>query len=169
MKDLFLLSAYTSKMNATGWLAGIGIGIGTIIGFIFSTKALAAIFVGLLVLDFITGIMASKKRGENITSSRMRDMGYKWITYLVILLVGGCLDIVIGTVWIHTAALGWIMVSEGVSILENCEEILGKKIPFLGRIRIIIDAMRGTGDKDEINSIADNTIQQKDDTETSSS
>lgn len=143
MNGLFTLSAYTQKMHATGWLMPIGLTFGAIIGFIFGTETMCLIFVGALVLDFITGIMASVKRGEAIESSRVRDMFYKWAAYLFVLIVAAGLDICIASVWIHTAALGWIILSEGVSILENCEQIIGKRIPFLGKLKKTLDALKG--------------------------
>ena len=139
------LALFTSKMNATGWLIPIGLTVGAAVAFLFGTATMAYIFVGLLTLDFITGVIASLKRGEQLTSKKVRDMWYKWITYLVILLVAACLDITTGQIWIHGAALMWIILSEGVSILENCQCILGRQLPFLGRIKKILDALRGNG------------------------
>ena len=85
MKDFFVISAYTSKMNATGWLAMAGVGFGAIISFMFSTKLVALVFAIMLILDFITGIIAASTRDEKITSKRIREMWYKeksWHTYI---------------------------------------------------------------------------------------
>lgn len=164
MNRLFILSAYTAKMNATGWLVPVGLILGAILDFVFGTKTMAGVFVGMLILDFITGIIASSKRGEKIESCKIRDMYYKWMIYLVILLVGALLDICTGTVWLHGAAFGWVILSEGVSVLENCEGVLGKKLPFLGKVRKILDALKGAEDEDSIPT--DNTVTQDDQAET---
>ena len=139
-----LLMMLTSKINATGWLAYIGVVFGIIISVVFQTNTLAIVFVVLLITDMITGIIASLSKGEKIQSRRIRDMWYKWVIYLAILITAAMLNLATGAIWIHGAALGWIALSEGVSILENCETVLGKKIPFLKRIKKMLDALKGS-------------------------
>ena len=143
MKDIFLLSAYTAKFHVPTMLVPLIMALGVAITFIFGTEVLAYIFVGTLALDFITGIMKSRKLGIPITSSRMRDMFFKWMAYLVVLLIGAVLTTYLGMIGLHGAALMWVIGSELVSILENCEVIIGHKIPFLGRIRAFLDAIKG--------------------------
>lgn len=145
-KSMLIMASYTSKMNATGWLAPIGMGLGVAVGFLFGTQTMAIVFVGTLALDFITGIASSFKRGIPITSDAMKCMFFKWVAYFVVILAGAMIDVVLGSTWIHTASLGWVILSELVSILENCEVILGKSIPFLSKIKRAIAALRNNNE-----------------------
>lgn len=145
--SLLNLSLYTTKMNATGWLVPIGLGLGAAVAFTFGSTTLGWVFAGMLALDFVTGVLASLKRGERIKSTKIRDMFYKWVCYLSILLVAALLEISTGLTWIHGAALGWVILSEGVSCLENAEQVLGKRIPFLGKLKKLLDAIRSNGAK----------------------
>jgi phage-related holin len=146
VKNLFVLSAYTAKFNGDIYMSLIGACLGIAVTFIFGSATLAWIFVGALALDFITGICKSLKCGVPITSIRIRDMFFKWMAYLSVLLVGATLSVFTGQVWIHGAALGWVIMSEGISILENCEAIIGRKIPFLDRLRRMMKAVGASND-----------------------
>lgn len=145
MKDVFVLSAYTTKFQVPLYLIPISMVTGIIINFMFGNMFVSWAFFGLLMMDTITGIIASVKRGEALSSQRLRDMFFKWTAYGIVILIGAGLDILAGTTWIHTASLGWVIFSEAISILENCECILGKKIPFLGKIKRVFDAIKDTG------------------------
>ena len=101
---MLLLGAYTSKFQSTGWLAPISVALGAAVGFVFGTPAMCAVFLGMIALDAVTGIIASLKRGEKFTSSKLRNMFYKWVAYLVVLLVAGCLDAML----VHYKMAAWI-------------------------------------------------------------
>lgn len=159
MNNMFVISAYTAKFNATGWLIPIGMIFGLVLGFVFGSPALAIIFVLVLVLDFATGVMKAIKQGEKVTSSRIRDMWFKWAAYLFVLLTSACVDRVIASQLIHAAAFGFVILSEGVSILENCEALIGKKLPFLGKIRQALDALKNNGANHENSDITNHTLE----------
>lgn len=143
MDKLFILSTYTNRFT-TGWLAGIGALIGVVIDFIFGSQILFYIFSGLIVLDAVTGISASIVNGDPINSKRFQETVLKLLAYGSVMLVAACLGVVFPSLlWAHTAAIGWIIAGESLSVLENCEVVLGRKIPFLGRLRKVLYALSG--------------------------
>jgi len=141
MNRMFILSAYTAKFQTTASWALISGCIGVAISFIFGSATMAWVFVGMIALDFITGIIKSIKLGIPITSTRMRDMFYKWIAYLSVLLCTAMIGTFTGQIWLHAAAYGWTVGNEFISVCENCEVITGRRIPFLDRIKRIVKAM----------------------------
>ena len=145
MNQLFVLKVYTSKF-ITGWLAWIGAAIGTIVGFVFGSQVLFYIFSGLILLDALTGISASLVKGEKVSSKRFQETIYKLLAYGSVLLVAACLSVVFPPLlWVHTAAIGWIIAGESVGVLENCEHILKRRIPFLSRLKKVLDVLKGNG------------------------
>ncbi len=145
MSQLFNLSTYTSKF-LTGPLAIVGAVVGAALGFLFGSIALFYVFTGLLALDFATGVFASWKTGQPVNSKRMQGTTYKLIAYLSVICVAAFIGVTFPTLgWLTPAAIGWITLGESVSILENCERMLGRPIPFLIPIRRLLDAMKGYG------------------------
>jgi phage-related holin len=137
-----LIQGYTTHF-VSNWLATIGATMGVVIIFLFGSLLMFYIFIVLFILDAITGVCASLIKNETINSKRWKESVYKLLAYLSVILVTACLGLVFPTLtWLIGAALGWILLSEGISILENCETILGKKIPFLKKIKTVLDTLK---------------------------
>ena len=142
MAQLFILNTYTSKF-ITGWLAWTGATLGAAIGFIFGSTVLFYIFFATLALDLVTGICAALIRGDKVNSHGLQGTTYKLIAYLSVLLVSAFLGVAFPALyWVTPAAIGWIILGEGVSVLENAEVILGRRIPFLAKLVKILDIIK---------------------------
>lgn len=123
--------------------------VSTIIGAFFSFFGVLAVPLLLLVpcnvIDYFTGITASKLQGIEIKSKISYQGIVKKITMYVLIFVGFTLDCLIGYVTntldinIHLPMLcsaiiaSWLVINELISITENCE-IIGTPIPFLAPI-----------------------------------
>lgn len=145
------MTVFTSHFT-NGWLATIGAFLGTAVLFLFGSSQMFYIFIGFFVLDAVTGVIAAIVKKKKVTSKRWRDSVYKLLAYLSVILVAASLGLVFSTMtWILGAALGWVILGEGVSILENSEVILGKRIPFLAKIKGMLDALKGNNKIDNKN------------------
>lgn len=136
---LFILANYTARFHGNGvaiWLGTVG---GALVGFLFGTPAIAYILMALLVLDFLTGVVASLKKGEKFESKRLSEMSFKLLAYFGLILVAASIGLVLDIEIIHTAAIGFVCLSEGVSILENAESLLNGKIPLLKKLKDLLD------------------------------
>lgn len=80
----------------------------------------------LIILDFITGIMASLKTGEKITASRMSRTIYKLILYSIAIIATYLVQMIAtdGVMLVRICAL-FIGATELKSIYENISRILG--------------------------------------------
>lgn len=118
-------------------------------GAFFSFFGILAIPLALLIpcniIDYFTGMRASKMRGEKITSEISINGIYKKITMYILIFVGFGIDCMIsyvtGTLHIEMrfpllfAAIvaSWLVINELISITENCE-VIGVTIPVLGPV-----------------------------------
>lgn len=86
--------------------------------------------IGFLVLcDFITGIMASKKRGEEISSKKMRPTIMKGFGYMVAILVAHVFQShFIPNFEVMKIVSGLIAFIELKSLDENFRDITGKSL-----------------------------------------
>ena len=147
MHRVIQISTYTSKfLSIKSPLMWIGTGIGIAVGFIFGSPTLFYTLVGLMILDVFMGICASLVKGDNVTSGKLQETTYKALAYFSILLTCACIGVVFPPVgWLHTAAIGWIILGEGISVLENCEVVLGRRIPFLRVLKRKLEMLQGNG------------------------
>lgn len=120
-----------------------------IIGAFCSFFGILAIPLALLVpcniIDYFTGIIASKEKGVKITSEISINGIYKKVTMYILIFVGYGIDCMIsyvtGTLHIEMkfpllfAAMvaSWLVLNELISITENCEAI-GVSIPILSPV-----------------------------------
>ena len=144
MTNMFI---YTSKfLSIKSCLTWIAMAIGACISFTFTSYALFYVFTGTFVLDTVTGILASISRGEQLNSHRFRESIYKLLAYLSVLLIAAGLGCAFPALaWVSGAALGWVILTDAISVLENCEVVLGKKVPFLSRIKKVLEALKNDG------------------------
>jgi hypothetical protein len=96
------------------------------LSFFMPIKGLLALTGLLIALDFITGIVAAKKRGETIQSSRMKHTAVKCFTYQMAILTGFIIEQKfipeLPVVRLVSAVIG---MTELKSILENLESLSG--------------------------------------------
>lgn len=123
------------------------------IGTFFSFFGILAIPLALLILcnliDYFTGMTASKIMGIQITSDMSFQGIVKKITMYVLVFVGFGIDNMVNytTTTLHidmvfpllfsSIIASWLVINELISITENCEKI-GVKIPLLAPILSII-------------------------------
>lgn len=116
-----------------------------VITFIAPIQAILISVICLTLFDTITGIWAAYKRGEPITSHRMRQCLSKVLVYDTSLIIGHLLSTyLIPFVPIVKIIAALIGVIEGLSFFENLYYIYPNKI-----IKIIIDKLRRENEKIE--------------------
>lgn len=94
-----------------------------ILGFVFlfgdfHTQGIIAV-VMLMTFDTILGLMATYYEGNAITSRKFSRVIQKGIVYLIAISAGYFTDLTIGWSVIQTTMIGFIAVTEFISILEN--------------------------------------------------
>jgi len=123
--------------------------ISAIVGAFFSFFGILAIPIALLVpcniIDYFTGMHASKVKGDKITSEISINGIYKKVSMYILIFVGYGIDCMISyvTATLHIdmkfpllfAAMvaSWLVINELISITENVE-VTGMKIPILSPI-----------------------------------
>ena len=122
---------------------------------------LVVVWIGCMVVDYISGSLASIKAKE-WNSQRAREGLWHKGGMILIVVVAGIADILIGlllhmdgmrlpfnyTVLLCPVALAWYTLTELGSIIENAA-LLGTRVPrWLPRwMKVVADAMESTGDK----------------------
>lgn len=123
--------------------------ISAVVGAFFSFFGILAVPLALLIpcnlIDYFTGMTASKQRGEKITSAKSIDGIYKKVSMYILIFVGFGIDCMISyvTSTLHIemkfpllfAAMvaSWLVINELISITENCE-VIGVSIPVLSPV-----------------------------------
>lgn len=119
--------ASVKAINLKAWLGGTG----TALGSVFLPSAFIPVLLlstlGLILLDTATGILASRKQGIPIKSSKLNRMIEKVLgvgmLWLVLALVGNLLGVMLGSPTIGTflisLGIGAVAVKESISNLEN--------------------------------------------------
>lgn len=89
--------------------------------FLFGDVHLQGIIAVLMLMTFdtIVGLMASWKEGKPITSRRFSRVVQKGVVYLMAISAGYFTDITIGWHFVQATMIGFIGVTEFISILEN--------------------------------------------------
>ena len=97
---------------------------------IFSPIAKLMLAIGILVLaDFVTGILAAKKRGDIITSKKMRPTIMKGLGYMIAIIVGFVMQhFFIAEFEVAKIVAGLIAFIELKSLDENFKDITGKSL-----------------------------------------
>lgn len=107
-------------------------------------------FLGMFVLDFITGVLKSRKRGIAFSSRRLRDSVYKLAAYMVLLTAVICVGRSKGVPEASFSSLVpllyyYYIFTEFKSILENVEA-LGVKVPGFISVRVDNSIENTTGE-----------------------
>lgn len=138
------LNAVLIKLTSTPVVSSFGAIFAGAISFMFDGYIFFYMLTGAIILDAITGITASLKNGDKLESRRIgRSTFEKLIGYGSVLLVMAAIDYYVCELWgitepktgLHILAIGWVLATESISILENCQNILNMKIPFLNKFR----------------------------------
>ena len=117
--------------------------IGALTSFLGVLAIPAYLLVGCSVIDYVTGIMASKPRGEKISSYKGSRGIQKKIGQWLLVVIGAWVDVLIrysvesvGIDWKFPFIVAiivsiWLVVNEMLSILENLSDLGVKLPPFL--------------------------------------
>ena len=143
--------------------------ISAIVGAFFSFFGILAVPLALLIpcniIDYFTGMRASKQKGEKISSAKSIEGIYKKVSMYILIFVGFGIDCMISyvTATLHIemkfpllfAAMvaSWLVINELISITENCE-VIGVTIPVLGpvlkfikkKIETVVDVEESEGE-----------------------
>jgi hypothetical protein len=98
---------------------------------VFAPISMAIVTTGVLVfVDLITGILAARKRGENINSGGLRRTTTKTLVYLSAICVGFLVEryMIYDFVAISKIVTGLIAATEFKSILENLDILNGTSV-----------------------------------------
>lgn len=93
------------------------------------------VLVSLNLIDYATGLLSAKYRGQKITSKKSMQGIIKKVTHWLLVIVGFIIDIVIALLgsnvfggWVCGIVCIWLSINEIISILEN-SAIMGVKYP----------------------------------------
>jgi len=80
----------------------------------------------LMLIDLIVGVIASKKRGEKFSSTKLGNSGIKLLLYLIGIITGHLMALyfIPGIPWVNIVA-GLIGATKVVSIFENISDVTG--------------------------------------------
>lgn len=96
------------------------------------------VLLALVVLDTLTGVWAARQEGRSIRSAVMKVRGLsKLFLYFTVLLLGGLVDRALG-LGVLAFALGFLVVTEALSVVENLGRIAPEH-PLWGRLRGILE------------------------------
>lgn len=109
--------AYLKKATLNNALEKIT--IGAVISYFFGDKTLALLVFLLIIVDFVTGVVKSKKMGVKVESSRFRDTILKMYVYYSLLLTLGIVEKLTGFGFLLKLGYSFIALTEGKSIIEN--------------------------------------------------
>lgn len=116
-------------MSVTDVVKWIGATFASLVAYLFGVGSewLYALL-ALIVLDYITGVIAAVIEKELSSSAGFRGI-LKKVLYLVIVAVAHLIDTSVGLGGaLETAVIGFLIANEGLSILENCSRA-GLPIP----------------------------------------
>jgi toxin secretion/phage lysis holin len=119
MKD-FLIDLGIDPSNVT--LYKLLLGVVTFLSPIFYTVMLVGC---LIFFDFITGVIASTKNKEKITSQKASRTVYKILVYNILLVCGLVSDTILKTKIFTEVILYFLTLVEMLSVSENIRHILG--------------------------------------------
>lgn len=139
-------------------LQALSAAAGAVVGFFSGFPPLIWVLLGMMTLDYITGILCGlmkkspKTEGGGISSSVARDGILKKVQILIVVLVAVMVD--------HTVSRGagvqfaavtgatclWFIASEGMSIIENAAT-MGVKVPKV--LLRALEIMKDQGDSKE--------------------
>lgn len=120
-------------------------GAGALVGVLFGDwpPALSALLVVMLI-DMATGVMdaisgkSTKSKSGFISSSAMRDGIFKKCAEILMIVIGHQLDLVAGVTFVETAIIFSLIVSETISVVENCAALGVVKIPAVEKVLDIL-------------------------------
>lgn len=139
-------------------LQALSAAAGAVVGFFSGIPPLIWVLLGMMTLDYITGILCGlmqkspKTEGGGISSSVARDGILKKVQILIVVLVAVMVDhaVSMGAGIQFAAVTGatclWFIASEGMSIIENAAT-MGVKVPKI--LMKALEIMKEKGDSKE--------------------
>jgi phage-related holin len=139
-----------------GWLVSI---IASLLAYFVGLKIMVTLLGVILLIDLIVGIIAAHRRGENITSDKLRNTIVKALIYLIILPLAYSIEIEIGFgMLVHKLLWGLAAIVELYSITANAL-IIAPNMPFLKFFTGLVSgeiAKKLSITKEEVNDVLQN-------------
>lgn len=116
------------------WLKQVIIWVGTITGFLLGHDNINILWILLLLImiDWVTGILAAIKNEVPVQSRRLASTAYKFIVYFSLIVTAKLCGDALGFDKIEKLVIVFYVAVEAYSIVENAEK-LGVPIPELFR------------------------------------
>lgn len=99
----------------------------------------------LMTIDLVTGLWKAYKSEKRISSSKLRNSVNKMVVYFVVMVIGGCV-FVSGNQQVLNLLLTFVVLIEGVSIVENLEEIF-PNLPIVSKLKNILRREQQKGEE----------------------
>lgn len=114
-------------MDLKSYLVKVGV---VLVAILAPIQATLLTTLALVVCDMITGMIASVKRGERITSAKMRNTLSKLFIYEMLVAITYFTEVYLlkGSFPLSNLVTGIIALTETKSLIENCEVVLGTSI-----------------------------------------
>jgi phage-related holin len=129
-------------LNFTGWLKIIGTAaLSWALAFIAPIQHFVLLAIALVVVDFVSGTKAARKRGDIITSAGYKRTVSKLLLYTAVIMLAEGMRVVFfseGFIPITYIAAGFICATEFRSVLENVGAVTGTDVS---------EVLRGVFDK----------------------
>lgn len=138
--------------------------IGYLIAF-FAPIVPVLVAVGVLIsLDTVTGIAASRKRGEKISSKKLKAVVIKTLLYNIGIIAAFIIEKhITDFIPFQKVVLGAIATVEFLSLLENISDVTGKNI-----VKIVMEYFQKKGSAAIDSSTLDHLTKEKEDKKTKS-
>ena len=131
MKDRVLYKLLPMNINifdGAFWLGVWATLISMMTAFIIPISSFIYLMAALVICDMVTGIMAARKREEEIRAKKLWRTGSKLIAYMIAFLLARGVEMVYPMVHMPYIVSVPIVISEFKSNIENIEEVTEVKI-----------------------------------------
>jgi len=119
--------------------------LGGLVGYLWGGwSALLGILLAFVVIDYITGIIASGTEGKLSSQVGFKGIAKKIMIFILVAL-GHLVDKALGDgSMVQTAIIFFYLGNEGISILENAGRT---GLPIPGKLKNAIEVLKGKGDE----------------------
>lgn len=147
-----LSKIYMSMRTPIGWMCAVG-------SYFLPLRGIYELMLGIVVVDFITGMVASHVKKVPRSSRRLRKSVWKLLSYVSIVWLFYKAETELSVEWISSYKwiAGFIFVTEVISILENMSVATENKV-FINIIKVI------RGHAKETNSTISEILEEKNET-----
>ena len=138
-------------LNFTGWLKIAGTAaLSWLVAFVAPIGHFIALALALVIVDFISGTKAARKRGDAITSAGYKRTVSKLLLYTAVIMLSEGMKLVFftdGLIPVTYISAGFICATEFRSVLENVGAVTGTDVSHV--LRELFDKLLKPKVKDE--------------------